>query len=99
MKEEQDKRTQQQILVHATLHPPQQERPQDLMESLDSLFTLLLFLHARLVLVQKTIQIGIIHEYLRTYKVQQRKQLFQAVLQRGPSDEEAPTEDERPNDL
>ena len=38
----------------------------------------------------------IIHEYLRTYEVQRREQLFQAVLQRDSGDE---TGDERPNDL
>jgi hypothetical protein len=39
--------------------------------------------------MQKTIQIRIVHKNLRTYEIQQREQLLQAILQRGASDQQS----------
>lgn len=70
------------------------------MQRLNDLFTLLL-LHIRplRVLVQKTVQILVIHEYLGTYKVKQREQLLQVVLQRCSRNQQPSPRYERPNDL
>ena len=90
----------QQILLHITLHPPQQKRPQNLMQRLDNFLTRLLFiLRLRLILMQKTVQIRIIHKYLRAYEIQQREQLLQAILQRGTRDQQPSTGDEGADDL
>lgn len=70
------------------------------MQRLNDLLTLLL-LHIRplRVLMQKTVQILVIHEYLGTYKIKQREQLLQVVLQRCPGNQQPPPRYERPNDL
>jgi hypothetical protein len=49
--------------------------------------------------MQKTIQIRIIHKNLRAYEIQQRKQLLQTILQRGPSDQQPAPRYKRPHDL
>ena len=70
------------------------------MQRLNDLLTLLLLhIHPLRVLVQKTVQILVIHKYLRTYKVKQREQLLQVVLQRRSGDQQPPPRYERPNDL
>ena len=70
------------------------------MQRLDNLLTLLfLFFRTCLVLVQKVVQVRVIHNYFRTNVVQQREQLLQAILQWRASDQESPTGDEWPNDL
>jgi hypothetical protein len=69
-------------------------------ERFNDLLALLLFLIGSvIILVQEAIQIRIVDEYLGTNKIQQSKQLFQAVLQRCPGDKETATRCEGPNDL
>jgi hypothetical protein len=63
------------------------------------LFTFLFLLRARLVLMQETIQVRIIHECSREYEIQQCEKLIQAILQRGARDEQSSTRDEGPADL
>ena len=91
-------RTRQQILLHVVLHP-QQKQPQNLMRCLDSLLTLLLFLLWLLILMQKTVQIRKIDEYLREFGIQRGEQLLQAILQRGSHDLQASTGDKGADDL
>lgn len=57
------------------------------MQSLDDLLAFLLLSGPIRVLMQEAIQVCIINENLRAYKIQKCEKLFQVVLQRSPCDQ------------
>lgn len=74
------------------------------MERLDNFLALLLLafafvLNHRIVLVQKAVQICVVHENLGANEIQQREKLFQAVLERRSRDEHSSAGDESAHNL
>jgi hypothetical protein len=83
------------VTCYIRLDPPQQERPQYLMQRLNHFLALLLGPFC--ILMQEAIQIRILREDLRTDEIQQRNQLLQTILQQRSCDETS-TGDKGPND-
>lgn len=80
------------LLLHINLDPPEQERPQHLVEPLDQPFVVLLTAldHSRQWVGEPFFKLSMGLEDVGHEEVHQRPQLHQAVLQRGSCQQQAP---------
>lgn len=80
------------LLLHVNLDPPEQERPQDLVEPLHQAFVVLLAAldHPRQRVGEPLFELAVGLEDVGHQEVHQRPQLHQAVLERGPCQQQSP---------
>lgn len=80
------------LLLHVNLNPPEQERPQHLVQPLDQPFVVLLTAldHSRQRVGEPFFKLSMGLEDVGHEEVHQRPQLHQAVLQRGSCQQQAP---------
>lgn len=80
------------LLLHVSLDPPEQERPQHLVEPLDQAFVVLLtaFDHSRQRVGEPFLELTVRLEDVGHEEVHERPELHQAVLERGSCQQQSP---------